>query len=54
MDIRLVEHGSKEYVEAVKLRYQVLREPLGLCYTEEQLSCEADQLHFVALPDFVG
>jgi N-acetylglutamate synthase-like GNAT family acetyltransferase len=47
MDIHIVEYGSKEYFEAVKLRYEILRKPLGLQFTEEQLITEADQLHFV-------
>jgi ribosomal protein S18 acetylase RimI-like enzyme len=47
MNIHLVGHGSKEYADAVKLRDQVLRKPLGLAFTEAELAAEADQLHFV-------
>ena len=47
MNIRIVEHGASEYWEAVKLRDRVLRQPLGLAFTEMELAAEADQLHFV-------
>lgn len=39
---------SPLYHAAVALRYRVLREPLGLQYTQEQLEAEADQWHLVA------
>lgn len=37
--------GSPTYDESVRLRYVVLREPLGLDYTIEQLIEEWDQIH---------
>lgn len=37
--------GSPEYDEAVALRHLVLRQPLGLEYTPEQLAAEYDQIH---------
>lgn len=46
IDFRLIEHGSKEYEEVVKLRKEVLRSPLGLEYTQAELAVEAEQLHF--------
>ena len=39
---RVIEHGSREYQEIVALRYRVLREPLGLDFTPEQLAAEAE------------
>lgn len=47
MNCRLVGHGSSEYLQAVELRRQVLRLPLGLDFTEEQLASEIDSFHFV-------
>lgn len=41
-----IQHNSPQYHQAVKLRHRVLREPLGLAYTAEQLAAEHDQLHF--------
>lgn len=37
--------GTPEFDEALSLRYQVLREPLGLDYTAEQIVEEADDIH---------
>lgn len=51
MDIRLAEHGTRDYWEAVKLRDQVLRQPLGLAFTDNELAAEADQLHFLGYMD---
>ena len=38
---RLIEHNSAAYRAMVALRYRVLREPLGLNFTPEQLAAEA-------------
>lgn len=40
--------GTPEYDEAVQLRYDILRKPLGLEYSPEQLAEEFDQLHLGA------
>lgn len=47
MICRVVGHGSNEYWQAVELRRQVLRLPLGLDFTPEQLASEIDSFHFV-------
>ena len=44
-----VDHGSDHYWQAVELRRQVLRLPLGLDYTPEQLESESDSRHLVAV-----
>ncbi len=36
--IKLVEYGSKEYLEMVDLRREILRIPLGLDFSEEDLN----------------
>lgn len=43
-----IKFGTPEYDEAVRLRYEVLRKPLGLEFTPEQLAAEFDQRHLVA------
>ncbi|MBK6997462.1 MAG: GNAT family N-acetyltransferase [Lewinellaceae bacterium] len=48
MMICQIEFATPEYDEAVALRYEVLRRPLGLEYTPEQLAGEWDNLHFAA------
>ncbi len=48
MYILQIAFGTPAFDEAVQLRYEVLRRPLGLTYTEEQLAAEYDQLHLAA------
>jgi predicted GNAT family N-acyltransferase len=40
MALKIIDHGSKDYREMVELRYQILRKPLGLTFTEEDLAAE--------------
>lgn len=49
--IEIVSFGSDLYKKSIDLRYEILRKPLGLFYTEEQLIEEHDQFHFVAIID---
>ena len=44
-------HGSLEYLEAVALRRKILRLPLGLDFTEEELANEDRETHLVGLID---
>lgn len=46
-----IEFGTPEYDEAVRLRYEVLRKPLGLEFTPEQLAGEYAEYHLVACSD---
>lgn len=48
VEVIVAEYGSEVYREEVDLRYRVLREPLGLAFSEEQLASEANDLHIVA------
>ncbi len=43
-----IEFGTPEYDEAVHLRYEVLRKPLGLVFTPEQLAAEYSDHHLAA------
>lgn len=45
LELRWVSHGSGDQAALVELRREVLRRPLGLDYTSEQLADEADELH---------
>lgn len=45
MECRIVVHGTPEYDATVALRFTVLREPLGLTFTPEQLAAEVSDLH---------
>jgi ribosomal protein S18 acetylase RimI-like enzyme len=46
LTIREVAHGSPEYWATVDLRNAILRKPLGLHYSAEQLQAEKDSRHF--------
>lgn len=48
MVIKIVPHLSPGYWDTVALRDQVLREPLHLVFTEEELLAEGDQIHLAA------
>jgi predicted GNAT family N-acyltransferase len=42
---KIVRHNSDLYSQTVQLRYEVLRRPLGLNFSSEQLAAEAEQWH---------
>lgn len=46
-----IQHNSKEYWKSVELRTLVLRKPLGLSFTKEELQAENNQLHFLCFVD---
>lgn len=48
MIIRLYEYGSEDYKSALELRRRVLREPLGLTYSPEDLAQEINDIHLGA------
>jgi predicted GNAT family N-acyltransferase len=43
-----IEFATPEFDEALALRYEILRRPLGLHYSPEQLTEEWDNLHIAA------
>ena len=47
--IVLAPHGSDEYVRAVDLRRRILRIPLGLDFTNDEIAAEHDDLNLVAI-----
>ncbi len=46
MEFIEIEWDSDRYQEEIDLRYRLLREPLGLTFTPEQLQVESEELHF--------
>lgn len=44
MALKQIDHGSKEYLQMVKLRNEILRQPLGLSFTPEELAKEKDDI----------
>jgi GNAT superfamily N-acetyltransferase len=44
MPLKIIDHNSAEYKEMVKMRMQILRKPLGLSFSEEELDREKNDL----------
>ena len=49
--VKIIAYGDNDYLESIQLKKKILREPLGLEYTEEQLAGEATQIHIAAFSD---
>jgi len=48
MEIKIIEHYSPNYWKLVTLRDKILREPLNLMFSEEELYLENKQIHIGA------
>ena len=48
IEIKQIEFGGEDHKKEIELRYKILRKPLGLHYTQEQLDAEEDEFHFAA------
>ena len=44
MAIKVIDYGSKDYSQMIALRYTLLRKPLGLNFTDEEIKKEADDI----------
>ena len=44
MPLKIIDHGSKEYQQMVDMRLQILRKPLGLIFTDEELAKETEDI----------
>jgi Acetyltransferases len=44
MALKIIDHGSREYQQMVQLRNDMLRRPLGLTFTPEELEKEKDEI----------
>jgi len=53
MAIKQIDHGSKEYQQMVQLRSQILRKPLGLVFSKEELEKEKEDILIAAFDDDV-
>ncbi|MBS1574126.1 MAG: GNAT family N-acetyltransferase [Bacteroidetes bacterium] len=51
MALKIIDHGTKEYQQMVKLREDILRKPLGLSFTPEELEEEKDNMLIAAFED---
>lgn len=48
MGLKQIDHGTNEYKQMVALRYSILREPLGMHFTLEELESEKDNILIAA------
>lgn len=44
MALKIIDHGSSAYKKMVEIRNEILRKPLGLSFTEEELEKEKDDI----------
>lgn len=44
MALKIIDHGSREYQQMVQLRTDILRRPLGLIFTPEELEREKTEI----------
>ena len=51
MALKIIDHGTKEYQQMIQLRDDILRKPLGLQFSEEELTREKNNLLIGAFED---
>ena len=51
MALKIIDHGTKEYLQMVNLRMEILRKPLGLRFEKEELDREKDDILMGAFDD---
>lgn|SRR6476620_11586283 len=51
MALKIIDHGTAEYQQMVKLRDEILRKPLGLTFTKDELDSEKNNLLIAAYED---
>jgi GNAT superfamily N-acetyltransferase len=51
MALKILDHGSAEYLQMVKLRDDILRKPLGLGFTPQELEEEKENMLIAAFED---
>lgn len=51
MALKIIDYGTGEYEQMVKLRDEILRKPLGLHFSKDELEKEKINLHIAAYED---
>lgn len=51
MALKIIDHGSYEYQQMVNLRLEILRKPLGLSFTPEELDTEKEDILIAAFEE---
>ncbi|MBL0319462.1 MAG: GNAT family N-acetyltransferase [Alphaproteobacteria bacterium] len=51
MKFKIIKYNTPEYAEAVELREEILRKPLGIGFSDEEIAAEKDWVHIAAYQD---
>ena len=51
MALKIIDFGTEEYQQMLKLRDEILRKPLGLHFSEKEVEKEKTNLHIAAYED---
>ena len=51
MGLKQIDHGTKEYEQMIQLRHLILRQPLGLSFTKEELEKEKNNILIASFDD---
>ncbi|MEP6845306.1 MAG: GNAT family N-acetyltransferase [Panacibacter sp.] len=51
MAVKIIDYGTKQYRQMVDLRYHILRKPLGLSFTQDELETEKENIHIGCFDD---
>lgn len=51
MAVKIIDYGTKQYKQMVDLRYHILRKPLGMSFTQEELETEKNNIHIGCFDD---
>ena len=51
MALKIIDHGTREYQQMVKMRDEILRKPLGLYFSPDELEKEKENMLIAAFED---
>ena len=51
MGLKQIDHGTKEYEQMIQLRHLILRQPLGLSFSKEELEKEKNNILIASFDD---
>lgn len=51
MAVKIIDYGTKQYKQMVDLRYHILRKPLGMSFTQDELEAEKTNIHIGCFDD---
>ena len=51
MALKIIDYGTEEYKQVLKLRDEILRRPLGLKFSQDELDKEKNNMHMAAFED---